>query len=76
MTEAGLDVEVVRHVNAVGFFGWLIAMRLLRGRPGDGLLLRTFDRVVVPILRRLESIAAPPFGQSLFAVGRRVPTSS
>jgi SAM-dependent methyltransferase len=71
MTDAGLDVERVRYVNVVGFFGWFVTMRLLRGRPGDSLLLRVFDRFFVPVLRRVESLVAPPFGQSLFVVGRR-----
>jgi SAM-dependent methyltransferase len=71
LTDAGLEVETVRYVNVVGFFGWLFAMRLLRGRPGEGLLLRVFDRLLVPVMRRLESATPPPFGQSLFAVARR-----
>jgi len=32
--------------------------------------LRLFDRYLVPLLRRLESKVRPPFGQSVFAVGR------
>jgi len=30
-----------------------------------------FDRCVVPWMSRLEAIAPPPFGQSLFAVLRK-----
>jgi hypothetical protein len=33
-------------------------------------LLRVFDRLVVPFVRRVESRFDPPFGQSLLAVGR------
>jgi protein-L-isoaspartate O-methyltransferase len=72
MVAAGLQVEVVHYVNLVGFFGWLVAMRLLRGRPRDGLLLSVFDRAIVPVMRRAEAAVAPPFGQSLLAVGRVV----
>jgi SAM-dependent methyltransferase len=69
--DAGLGVETVHYVNVVGFFGWFLAMRVLHGRPGDGLLLTVFDRFFVPALRRLESVVHPPFGQSLFVVARR-----
>ena len=31
---------------------------------------RLFDRRAVPVLRRLESLVAPPFGQSLVVIGR------
>jgi hypothetical protein len=42
----------------------------MRGHPKDGLALRILDRCVIPELRRVESIARPPFGQSLFAVAK------
>jgi SAM-dependent methyltransferase len=68
--EAGLVVDVVRYVNAPGLVAWVVGMRLLRLTPRDGLALRAWDRVVVPITRRLEGRRPPPFGQSLLAVGR------
>ena len=37
----------------------------------DILQIRLFDRYLVPWLARLEAIAPPPFGQSLFAVLRK-----
>lgn len=70
MTAAGLHPESVRYVNVVGFFGWLVMMRLLRGRPGAGPLLTMFDRAIVPVMRRVEAAIPPPFGQSLLAVAR------
>jgi hypothetical protein len=42
----------------------------LRREPGEGVLLRAWDSLVIPVARRLEAIKAPPFGQSLLAVGR------
>ena len=68
---ARLDVEVLKHVNCVGLLGWYVVVKLLRGRPRAGALLTTYDRLVVPALRRLESRWAPPFGQSLLLVARR-----
>jgi SAM-dependent methyltransferase len=71
LVDAGLEVEVLYHLNAVGLLGWFVAVKLLRGRPKAGLLLRIYDAGVVPWLRRLEARRSPPFGQSLFAVARR-----
>lgn len=68
---AGLQVEVLHHVNLIGWFGWLLTMRLLRGRPHEGLLLRVFDRAIVPVARRVEARVRPPFGQSLLLVARK-----
>ena len=68
--DAALTVEDLRYVNAPGLLAWFIGMRLLRMTPGDGIPLRLWDRLVVPVERVLESRWTPPFGQSLFAVGR------
>jgi len=68
---AGLEVEVLRYVNSIGLLGWYAIVKLLRGRPRAGLLLKVYDGAVVPLLRRIESRWHPPFGQSLFLVARR-----
>jgi SAM-dependent methyltransferase len=68
--EAGLPVECLHHVNAPGLPAWFVGMRLLRMRPRDGRLLRWWDTLVVPLARSTENLVRPPFGQSLFAVGR------
>jgi SAM-dependent methyltransferase len=67
---AGLQPVTVHYVNAVGLFGWLVLMRLLRGRPRDSVALRVFDRMIVPVLRRIESRWHPPCGQSVLGVAR------
>ena len=68
---AGLQVERLHYVNSVGLLAWLLVVRLLRQRPKEGLLLRVFDGLAVPVLRGVESRWRPPFGQSLFAVARK-----
>lgn len=70
LVDAGLQIEIVRYVNAPGLVAWVVGMRLLGLSPHDGLVLRAWDRVVVPLARALEQRRPPPFGQSLLAVGR------
>lgn len=72
---AGLTIEELYYLNAPGLLAWFIGMRLLRMTPRDGVTVRLWDRVVVPIARRIESRWRPPFGQSLVARGR-VPAAS
>ena len=67
---AGLDVERIHYVNAPGLFAWFVGMRLLRMTPQDGPTVRLWDRAVVPLARAVEERVRPPFGQSVFAVGR------
>ena len=68
--DAGLEVEKLRYVNAPGLPAWFLSVRLLGLAPQDGMLLRLWDRGVVPVARRVERRITPLFGQSLLAVGR------
>jgi hypothetical protein len=67
----GLAVETLHYVNAVGFFGWWMNAHIFRREAQSETQIRIFDRCVVPWLSRLEAVAPPPFGQSLFAVLRK-----
>lgn len=70
LVDAGLEPETVVYVNAPGLLLWLVWMRMLRQRPKDGRALRAWDRLIVPLIRRVEDRQHPPFGQSVLAVGR------
>jgi len=67
---AGLNVDTIRYVNAPGLLAWFVGMKLLRRTPTDVGAVHLYDRFVVPVTRRVERRVTPPFGQSLFAVGR------
>ena len=71
LTDAGLQVEVLRHINGPGLFAWLVMMRLLKQRPKASPLLTLWDRAVIPIIRAVETRFEPPFGQSILVVARR-----
>jgi hypothetical protein len=58
-------------VNAVGAIAWWVIAKALGRRPTTSGRVRTYDSAVVPVLRRLEAHARPPFGQSVFCVARR-----
>jgi len=67
----GLRVEKLHYVNAIGFFGWWMNAHVFRREAQSERQIRIFDRCVVPWMSRLEAIAPPPLGQSLFAVLRK-----
>jgi SAM-dependent methyltransferase len=72
---AGLLPGDVRPVNMLGGIAWWLTVR--RGGVGSPrpLLLRTYDRFVVPVTKVMESRWTPPFGQSVLAVATVPPSS-
>jgi len=65
---AGFRVREARYLNAVGFFGWWMNAHVLKRRAQSEAQIAFFDRYIVPVASRAESVFPPPFGQSLFAV--------
>lgn len=65
---AGLRIRKIHYVNGLGFFGWWANAHIFKREAQSERQIAIFDRYVVPIASRLESLAPPPFGQSLFAV--------
>ena len=68
MEAAGLAVDDVRYVDMPGLPAWIVGMRLLGMTPGDGAVVRLWDRVVIPVTRWIEARLRAPFGKSLLAV--------
>ncbi|CAN5595398.1 hypothetical protein BH10ACT2_BH10ACT2_00430 [soil metagenome] len=69
--ESGFSVADARYANFLGWFSWLLFCRVLRANPVDGVLTRVFDRFFVPVIRRVERVVRPPFGQSILLVARK-----
>jgi hypothetical protein len=66
--DAGLSVKTSYYVNAAGFLGWWMNAHVLKRDAQSPAQIQFFDRYVVPVLSRIESVIHPPFGQSLFVV--------
>lgn len=70
-TATGLEVVEMRYVNLVGALAWWVLATALRLTPTRRWAALTFDRLFVPVVRRVERRWPPPFGQSLLCVARR-----
>jgi SAM-dependent methyltransferase len=73
--EAGLRQIELRYVNIVGALGWFVNNRLVAHKdlsaPAINRQIQMFDRMLIPVLMRLEGHRAMPFGQSLVCVGSK-----
>jgi len=69
--EAGLALCETRYFNMVGILGWWWNAKVTRIRRQSDAQITVFDRLIVPVMSRVEGLLSPPFGQSLFAVGEK-----
>lgn len=71
LEDQGFIVERIEYMNSIGVFGWFLNNRILKRRAQSIRQVLIFDRFFVPLLRKVEGLLKPPFGMSIFAVGRK-----
>ncbi|WP_448189506.1 class I SAM-dependent methyltransferase [Azospirillum sp. sgz301742] len=72
-TRARFQIVRCSYFDLIGAVAWGVLYTLLRRQPASGGLTRLFDRVLVPLSRRIESWASLPFGKNLVLVARAAP---
>jgi SAM-dependent methyltransferase len=70
-SNAGFKIQEIKYFDLAGILPWYIAFTLL-GREISGGNVETYDKFVVPIMRRLESVAHPPVGKNLLMIAVKV----
>jgi SAM-dependent methyltransferase len=63
-----LEIERCYYMNLPGFFAWFLVVRLMKRRLNEE-SIGLYDKLI-PAIRRVETVIAPPFGQSLVALLR------
>jgi 2-polyprenyl-3-methyl-5-hydroxy-6-metoxy-1,4-benzoquinol methylase len=69
LSRSGFNVPEVRYVNQLGAIAWWLWARKLGKVPTEQGPASLYDKVAVPIVRRVERVRRPSFGQSVLAVG-------
>ena len=68
---AGWKPVRISYMNLPGIAAWFMAGRVLRKNSIAAADAKTYDRLVVPWLSRLESLVEPPIGSNLIAIATR-----
>jgi SAM-dependent methyltransferase len=68
---AGFRIDKLHYLNVVGVAAWFVSGHILRRKTIGRRQVRFYDRLVIPWLRRLESLISPPLGQSLLVIARK-----
>jgi SAM-dependent methyltransferase len=67
---AGFNIIKIKYFDIVGIIPWYIAFVLLK-KSISGCNVALYDKLVVPIMRKIESVINPPIGKNLLLVGRK-----
>jgi len=70
VSRAGWEPVSISNVNIAGILPWLIAGKIFRTTTLAHTQMRIFDRLIIPIIKRIESVREPFIGQSLLAIAR------
>jgi SAM-dependent methyltransferase len=70
VSRAGWEIKRISNVNIAGILPWLVAGKIFRNTTIGHRQMRLFDTLVVPVMKRIESIREPFIGQSLLAIAR------
>ncbi|MGZ5684602.1 MAG: class I SAM-dependent methyltransferase [Usitatibacter sp.] len=69
-TLAGFDLVRARYFDLAGILPWYVNFVLLRRAMAAG-SVSLYDRLVVPPMRLIASIAAPPIGKNILLIARK-----
>jgi SAM-dependent methyltransferase len=72
---AGFEIETIHYLNMVGVAAWFLSGRVLRRTTLGRGQVHFYDRWVIPVVRRLESLIPVPIGQSVLAIARKPVTA-
>jgi SAM-dependent methyltransferase len=69
---AGFRIVYSAYFDLPGIIPWWIKYRLLRSKTMSPGSVRSYDRFVIPTVRRIETRLSPPIGKNVIAVGQKI----
>ena len=69
-TAAGFSIKNVKYFDIAGIIPWYIAFVLLKQTTTEG-NVSLYDKLIVPIMRKVENIMTPMIGKNLILIGQK-----
>lgn len=69
--DAGFKIRIARYFDFPGMLPWFIKYRIMRSLSMESKLVRMYDNVAVPIIKRFENVVSPPVGKNLLVVAQK-----
>jgi SAM-dependent methyltransferase len=68
---AGFRVVKSAYFDAAGVLPWWVKYRVLRSEKMEPAAVEFYDRVCVPVVRRIEALVPPPLGKNVLLVAEK-----
>jgi SAM-dependent methyltransferase len=68
---AGFEIIKIRYFDIAGIIPWYITFVLLKKNLNSS-NVHLYDTIIVPIIRRIESLITPPLGKNLLLVAKKI----
>lgn len=68
---AGFSISFARWMDLPGTMPWFLKYKLMRSMNMEAWAVRLYDKMVVPVARRVEKLLHPPRGKNVVVVGEK-----
>lgn len=72
LREAGFSIRIARYFDLPGILPWFVKFRLMRSLSMESKLVKMYDNVAVPLIKRIENIVNPPVGKNVLVVAQKL----
>lgn len=72
LRRAGFKIIKSDYFDFLGIAPWWIKYRLLKSDTMESSAVRFYDRFIIPVARRVESLVAPPIGKNIILVAEKI----
>ncbi|NIS09618.1 MAG: class I SAM-dependent methyltransferase [Candidatus Dadabacteria bacterium] len=67
----GFKILEIRYFNILGVLSWYLVFKVLKKKTINVQAVKFYDKYIIPVLRKFESIFKPPLGQNLLLVAQK-----
>ena len=68
----GFSILKSKYFDSAGIFTWWLKYRLLKSQGIEPVAVKLYDKLVIPPLKRIESLISPPIGKNILLIGEKV----
>ena len=69
--EAGFKIRKSTYFDFAGVLPWFVKYRLLKSEDIGGGAVELYDRLVVPVFKRIEAVVRVPIGKNILLIGEK-----